>query len=380
MQDCSIIPSSVDVVLKCAPSHSFRCQAAANSLDIDTEKKLTHHLHIDGIHLPQDWNIGLVCGASGSGKTTLALHLFGQDIFQCDIDEERPIIEQFPSKYTYDQCAAMLNGIGLTSVPCWIRPYKTLSNGQKARAMAAYLMAQERDIVVLDEWTSVVDRTVAKAMSLCVHKYAKRANKRIILLSCHYDIIEWVQPDWLIDCNKQQFFLPQSNDFFFQPRDKLLFSVRECDGSTWRYFSKYHYLSAELPFGKVYYYGLYHNGEQIGFQCFANYVPHRTGQKWIYHSNRTVVHPDYCGLGLGMKLIDEASKLFLKKMGDIKLMAKFSAEPTYRAMIKDKNWKYLGTKRLMGKMNVGGNMIRRAGFREKGIKTYHFEWRNYGTI
>jgi len=215
MQDSPVIPESVDVVLRSEASKSFRCQAAANSLDIDTEKKLTHHLHIDGIHLPKDWNIGLVCGASGSGKTTLALHLFGPDVFQCSIDEERPIIEQFPAKYTYEQCAAMLNGIGLTSVPCWIRPYKTLSNGQKARAMAAYLMSQEKDIVVLDEWTSVVDRTVAKAMSLCVHKYAKRANKRIILLSCHYDIIEWVQPDWLIDCNKQQFFLPQGNDFFF---------------------------------------------------------------------------------------------------------------------------------------------------------------------
>lgn len=93
-----------------------------------------------------------------------------------------------------------------------------------------------------------------------------------------------------------------------------------------------------------------------------------------------MVHPDYCGLGLGMRLIDEASLLFLKKMGDVKLMAKFSAEPTYRAMIKDHNWRFVGTKRLMGKMNVGGNMIRRKGFREKGIKTYHFEWRNYGKI
>ena len=315
MQNSSIIPNTIDVVLKCNPVKSFRCQAAANSLDIDTDKKLTHHLHLDNVVLPSEWNVGLICGASGSGKTTLAEHLFGKNIFQCNINEELPIIEQFPSKYSYKECAEMLNGIGLTSVPCWIRPFKTLSNGQKARALASFLLSQEKEIVVIDEWTSVVDRTIAKAMSLCIHKYAKRANKKIILLSCHYDIIEWVHPDWLIDCNKQQFLLPQSNDFFFQPRDKLQFEVKECDGSSWRYFSKYHYLSEELPFGKVYFYGLYHNGQQIGFQCFANYTPHKKGEKWIFHSNRTVVHPDFCGLGLGIKLIDVATELFINRLG-----------------------------------------------------------------
>lgn len=374
MQDNTVIPDTIDVVLKSEVFNSFRCQVAANSLNIDTDKKAIHHLHLENVRLPEDWNIGLICGASGSGKTTLAYHIFGNDIFNCDIDEEKPIIEQFDEKYSYDEVAAMLNGIGLTSVPCWIRPYKTLSNGQKARAQAAYLMSQDRKMVVIDEWTSVVDRTIAKAMSLCVNKYARRKNKRIILLSCHYDIIEWVKPDWLIDCNKQQFFLPQSKDFFFQPREQLAFSVRECDKSSWKFFSKYHYLSDILPGGKVYYYGLYYNEEQIGFQCFANYVPHKKGETIIYHSNRTVVHPDYCGMGLGIKLIDASCELFKQKMGNIRIMGKFSAEPTFRAMIKDKNWKLLEIKRLMGRMKTGRNMLRKSGFREKGIKTYHFEY------
>jgi len=55
-------------------------------------------------------------------------------------------------------------------------------------------------------------------------------------------------------------------------------------------------------------------------------------------------------------------------------MAKFSAIPVFKAMKKQKEWVFLGEKRLMGKMKTGGNMIRQGGFREGGIKTFNFEY------
>lgn len=103
-------------------------------------------------------------------------------------------------------------------------------------------------------------------------------------------------------------------------------------------------------------------------------MPHVKGRKKIYHSNRTVIHPDYQGLGLGIKLINESSKVFAAKYSEYKIMAKFSALPVFKAMSKQKEWKYLGTKRIMGKMKFGGNMDRKSGFREGGIKTFHFEY------
>lgn len=326
--------------------------------------------------LPKHWNIGLVVGASGSGKTTLIKQLFGDHVFDCDIDIEKPIIEQLPKSLSYDDCAKILNGIGLTSVPCWIRPFKTLSNGQQARALAAFLLTKDEEIVCIDEWTSVVDRTVAKAMSVCIDKFTRRYDKKIILCSCHYDIIEWVRPDWLIDCNSQTFKLPTSDSFFFQEREKLQFDIKETDSSTWRYFSKYHYLTEELPFGVVYYYGLFHGDNQIGFQCFANYVPHRKGTKIIMHSNRTVIHPDYVGLGLGMKLIDESSRLLMQKI-DCRIMGKFSSVPVYKAMKKNPNWILREERLQLSTMKKGGNMIRNSGFRDKGIKTWSFEFIGY---
>lgn len=216
-----MIPKSIDFTLKSEISNNFRCKMACDSLDIDIEKKSEHHLKIDNIKIPENWNVGIIFGASGSGKTTLAKHLFGEKIFTSPIDENLPIINQLPKELNYDECASILNGIGLTSVPCWVRPVKTLSNGQKARAEAALMMSLTSSICLIDEWTSVVDRTVAKAMSHCVQKFANKNKKQIILLSCHSDIIEWVNPDWVIDCNKQEFQLPAGDGFFLNKEKNL---------------------------------------------------------------------------------------------------------------------------------------------------------------
>jgi len=366
------ILKNVDFTLQSEISNSFRCKMAANSLDIDVKKKSIHHLKIDNINIPEKWNIGLIYGASGSGKTTLAKHLFGNDIFSLNFDENKSVLDLMPENIEYKECAKILSAIGLTSVPCWIRPIKTLSNGQKARVEAVLLMCSNNEIVIIDEFTSVVDRTTAKIMSFCLNKFAKKQNKKIILLSCHADILEWLKPDWQIDCNKQQFELPKSDAFFFTKREQLKFTIKKADRNTWRYFSKYHYLNENLPGGSIFCYGLFMGENQIGFQCFANYVPFKDGYKKIYHSNRTVIHPDYAGLGLGILLINETSK-HLKKDINCKIMAKFSAAPIYNSMIKNKQWKFLGSKTLMGKMKKGGNMEKDT-FREYGVKTYHFEY------
>jgi ABC-type ATPase with predicted acetyltransferase domain len=355
------------VHLKSDSPKSFRCQKAANSVDLDLEKKLEHRFEIQ-CDIETPFNVGLIIGSSGSGKTTLAKQIFGQNVFENSLDQEKPIIDQFDEKYSVDECISMLNAIGLSQVPCWVRPVKTLSNGQKSRAEAVLEMSRDKNIVVLDEWTSVVDRNVAKVMCHSVQKYARKNNKKIILLSCHYDVSEWLLPDFVIDCNEQKY---ENRRSLRQIRnEKIEFNIRECSSKKWKQFSKYHYLSDNMPGGKNFTYGLFLGDKQIGFQCFSNYVLGRTD---ILHSNRTVIHPDYVGFGLGGKLIEETSRIMKNK--GYKIMAKFSSMPVYKSLIKNKSWRFLGAMQSMKSSLCGGVLKKepKAGFRTK-VTTFGFEF------
>jgi len=173
-----------NVELSSAVSDTFRCTKAANSLDIDVGKKSIHRFQVDA-DFDTDFNLALIYGASGSGKTTLGESIWGKDVFKEKLVLDKPVIDQFPDAMTYEDCQRLLSGVGLTAVPCWIRPAFTLSNGQRARAEIALQMASDSDFIVIDEWTSVVDRTVAKVMSFCIAKFARRQKKR----SCFYPAI-----------------------------------------------------------------------------------------------------------------------------------------------------------------------------------------------
>lgn len=353
---------------------SFRCVRAADSLDIDTAKKSVHEITVEA-DIESPWALGVIVGASGSGKTTLARQLWGADSLREILDPAVPVIDQFPEDWEYDRCAAALSGVGLTSVPCWIRPAYTLSNGQRARAEAALQMARDGNVtpVVLDEWTSVVDRTVGKVMSHCVQKYARRTEgARVVLLSCHYDVLDWINPDWVIDCNTQTYTDRRSLWRDFKRDESLSFEIREVDRHTWAGFSRYHYLSDKLPTGRIFTFGLFHGANQIGFQCFANYVPPVKGRPVIMHSNRTVVHPDYAGLGMGMRLISLASAEIQSR--GYRVMAKYSSTPVFRAMSKDPAWRHLRTQRQIGRTAVGGNLQRGKGSFRENVKTYSFEY------
>ncbi len=374
-----------EVLLESKASNSFRCQMAANSLDINVKKKLRHHLKIKGIDLDGDFNIGLIIGASGSGKTTLATHMFGEFCFKDYLDPKLPIIDQLPKELNYDDCSNLLSGVGLTSVPCWIRPVHTLSNGQKSRAEAALILANsDNGINFIDEWTSVVDRTVAKVMSHCVQKRIRQFDKKLILLSCHYDVVEWLDPDWIIDCNKQTFIdrrLLRLKDR--ERKEKLKFEIREVTSKTWPTFSKYHYLSDKIPGGKTHHYGLFHGKNQIGFQCYANYCPIRSGSVPIFHSNRVVIHPDYAGMGLGINFINATTELMLDKYKNkktkngaakgCKIMAAFSSIPLYKARMNDPKWVLKNVTRKIGRRQESGINVGKIGIRTN-VRMFSFEY------
>lgn len=356
------------VNLECEMGSSYRCQKAADSVNLDPNTKSKHVLALNGVDL-SDFTVGIILGASGSGKTTLAKQLFGGAFLVDTLILDLPVIDQFSKETKYEDCVAALTGMGLTSIPCWLRPAKTLSNGQRTRAQAALKMAEAPigGITVIDEWTSVVDRTVAKVMSHTIQKEARRKNKKILLLSCHYDVVEWLNPDIVIDCNKQTFVNRKKKGEVetLKRQDRLRLDVRECDKRTWRYFSKYHYLSHSLAPDTKHVFGLFSGADQIGFCAFTRYA---FKNPLMLHSNRVVVHPDYVGLGLGIKMVDIAAEFLAAKGYEIR--AKFTSVAMLKARVKNPKWRLLSVQDIMSREHGAvGEEIKSGGEKNPPAKT-----------
>jgi len=150
-----------------------------------------------------DWSIGLIVGPSGSGKTSLGRGFFETDKIvnlYADWDNSKPIIDCIAPEADFNAVTGALASVGLGDVPSWIKPFSALSNGQQFRAGLARIVVDSPDQVVIDEFTSVVDRQIAKIGAMAFSKaWRRNKKKQAVLLSCHYDVIEWLQPDWVYD-------------------------------------------------------------------------------------------------------------------------------------------------------------------------------------
>jgi predicted ATP-binding protein involved in virulence len=143
---------------------------------------------------PDDFNIGIIVGNSGTGKSLL-LKEFGQEK-GIVWDKSKAIVSHFEN---VDIALEKLFAAGVSSIPTLCKPYHVLSNGEKFRADIARKLENK---AIIDEFTSVVNRETAFSCSVAISKYIKRKNlKNIVLASCHFDIVEWLEPDWVFNTN-----------------------------------------------------------------------------------------------------------------------------------------------------------------------------------
>ena len=180
----------------------------AQAFDLDFDG--TIETEIPDFEFPayNSYNIGLIVGASGSGKSTLlrkgiwdVLGRRWSSDWTPEWQKNKAIVSHFD---TPDKAIEKLHACGLASVPTLCKPYHVLSNGEKYRAEFARLL--ERDLV-MDEFTSEVNRETAKSLCVSVSKYIRKKDlKNIVLASCHKDIIPWLQPDWVFDCDSGEKF------------------------------------------------------------------------------------------------------------------------------------------------------------------------------
>lgn len=196
---------SFDIIRDTKVADTYRVQSVVGAFDLDVKHLGEHfvgNIDIDG----KAWNIGLIVGGSGTGKTTIAREVFGDNIYAGMPHTDAAVVDDMPKGCSIQEIERMFTSVGFASPPNWLRPYSVLSNGEKMRCDLAYALLDGKDLVVYDEFTSVVNRQVAKAASYAISKCVRRNGKRFVAVSCHDDIIEWLQPDWIYNTDTKCFF------------------------------------------------------------------------------------------------------------------------------------------------------------------------------
>jgi ABC-type lipoprotein export system ATPase subunit/GNAT superfamily N-acetyltransferase len=246
--------------------------------------------------------IVLIVGTSGSGKSTI-LRSLGEHT-QPKIEFYNTVIENFSSPERGEE---LLLASGLRSIPAWFRTPHTLSNGEHHRFEMA--LALDQGITCVDEFTSVVDRDTAKSLALSVRQWFNKNPGLLYIASCHRDIIDWLDPDWVYDTDLQKLdnrrsLLPVGR------RPPITLTIRSTGPEMWRYFSKYHYLDTRMSRSVHCYVGLL-GDKPIAFHAAIHSTNRDIHSYWRGH--RTVVLPEFQGMGIGTAFSDAIAQIYVDR-------------------------------------------------------------------
>ncbi len=319
----------IDIVRECKIIKTPRLSQLEGIFDIPPSERSAEAWEVDLPIEERAWNIGLIVGPSGCGKSTIIKEMFKNNIQgKFRWPKEKSVVDGFPKSMGIKDIVKILNSVGFSSPPSWVRPFRVLSNGEQFRVNVARALAESNDLCVMDEFTSVVDRTVGQLGSFAVAKTVRKLGKKFIAASCHYDIEEWLQPDWI--------YKPHENEFqwrFLQQRPSIDLEIIKVHHKAWEIFKQHHYLSLTQNKAAQCFVAFW-NDIPVAFYSYLHFVNNRL--KRTKRGHRVVCLPDFQGIGIGMQL-EEFIASCLKTLNWDYIGA--SSHPARQAYcLKSENW------------------------------------------
>ncbi|MCG8451239.1 MAG: GNAT family N-acetyltransferase, partial [Pirellulales bacterium] len=196
-------------------------------------------------------------------------------------------------------------------------------------------------MVVFDEYTSVVDRTVAKACSTAIGKGIRRGNIpcRFVAVTCHYDVAEWLEADWVLDMATGRLERRRLR------RPAIHVEIHRCRLAAWKLFARHHYLSGSLAAGARSYLATW-EGEPVTFCATLPVITKRGHRRFT----RIVTLPDYQGMGIGMRVV--AAVASLHRAEGLRINVTSSHPALIRHCKNSDQWKAVNVKKTgQGRMN-----------------------------
>lgn len=323
----------IELVVEGAVSQSMRARQVSAMFDAPPEEKCRLEWRFDFPYDEQPWNVGLIVGPSGCGKSSVKRHVFG---------EERPldwkgagVVDDFAPQHGVQDVAAVCAAVGFNTIPAWLRPFSVLSNGEKFRVELARRLLEDGDPIVVDEFSSVVDRQVAKIASHACQKYVRKAGRRFVAVTCHYDVLDWLQPDWVLDVATRSFTRRS-----LQRRPELALAIGRVPRAAWNVFAPFHYLTADMhPAAACY--GLWLDGTLANFAGVLHRPQSQGTRTRIWGVSRSVTLPDFQGIGLNAAMNERLGAAYAARGERLRLypaspglMRQYDRDPLWRLVKK----------------------------------------------
>ncbi len=292
------MPQAIHVELSCPMQESFRVQQVVGMFGLETGSLPETVFDVELPDAKEDWSIGAIVGPSGSGKSTIAHAAFGEAVYRSRTWRDDVAVVDDIGGRSVKQAVKILTAVGFGSPPAWLRPYRTLSGGEQFRCDLARALLENPPLLAFDEFTSVVDRTVAQIASAALAKAVRKRDvcKKFVAVTCHYDVLPWLEPDWVLDMAQQRL------DWRRLRRPQLRLRVSRCKQTMWRMFARHHYLSSSLPRSATCFVAC-RGGQPVAFCATAGMY----GVKGRKRISRIVTLPDYQGLGIGVRLTERVA-------------------------------------------------------------------------
>lgn len=299
---------------KCPIERTPRVMQLEGIFDISPARYSELNWDVDLPLEKRDWSIGLITGPSGCGKTTIARALFpNRMIASFRWPARQSIIDGFPKPLPIKDITQLLCSVGFSSPPAWLRPYRVLSVGEQFRLTLARAMAEKgKSLFVIDEFTSVVDRTVAKIGSHAIAKTIRARGAQFVAVSCHHDIVDWLQPDWIYEPSEARF---QWRSVRRRPGIKL--EIYRVGREAWDLFAPHHYLSNSLA-RNARCFCAFLDQRPVAFMAMISF-PHAISPGWRHH--RLVVLPDFQGVGIAHALNEYVAGVYRAKGRPVRMVA-----------------------------------------------------------
>ena len=343
----------VNISYKTKPTEvTARVAEIAEAFGIGVDDAIEHVI-LEDYDFNEDFSVCYITGVSGTGKSSLLRELqkqYNYDSFSIEeiMDRDDALIDLIGADTK--EAIGLLSICGLAEAKLFTKRPRELSDGQKYRFQLAWLLDQKRDMIMIDEFTSFLDRTTASVVAFNMQKICRRNGIKLIVATAHNDIEEFLKPDLKIDFKTGDGVVTttptvdDSNPFI------PFLTIQDADKHDFEHFIKYHYKSTKAVPGVKKMYKLMFNDTPIGLAVYAVASRMLSGRNIYFNkhymtekgypkmdevntdfisASRFIIHPQYRGCGLGAWFTSETVQLIDKEFGRAfiefsSVMAKFT--------------------------------------------------------